>query len=155
MRRAALVLVWVLLAACERDRPPATFPLPANLPEPTTPLEAALRERGPTDAPTLVPFASPYIATYATGESRSFTTVLRGGGTCYKVLGQGGEGVTDVDILVYDPNNVLQQRDNSTTAEPVVGSRRPMCPIEAGMWRIEVVAAAGAGEIAAQVWFQP
>jgi hypothetical protein len=36
-----------------------------------------------------------------------------------------------------------------------VGGRRPICPAELGAWRIEVVAAAGAGEIAAQVWVAP
>ncbi len=154
---AALVAVTLMVAAgCERaPREPATFALPSNLPEPTTPLEARLRERGPTDAPTLVPFAAPFIATYEEGEHRSFTAVLRGGGICYKILGQGGEGVSDVDLLVYGPDNVLQQRDNSTTAEPVVGSRRPMCPGDPGVWRIEVVAARGAGEIAAQLWVAP
>lgn len=157
-------LVWgcmfalslTMAAGCEREeRAPITFALPSNLPEPTTPLEARLRERGPIDAPTLVPFAAPYIATYEEGEHRSFTAVLRGGGICYKILGEGGEGVTDVDLLIYGPDNVLQQRDNSTTAEPVVGSRRPMCPGEPGVWRIEVVAARGAGEIAAQIWVAP
>lgn len=149
-------LALTLAAGCERaPRAPATFSLPSNLPEPTTPLEARLRERGPIDAPTLVPFSAPYIATYEEGEHRSFTAVLRGGGICYKILGQGGEGVSDVDLLIYGPDNVLQQRDNSTTAEPVVGSPRPMCPGNPGVWRIEVVAARGAGEIAAQVWVTP
>ena len=152
----AALAFCVSLASCERsERAPATFPLPANLSEPTTPLEARLRERGPVDAPTLVPFSAPYIANYAEGESRSFNAVFRGGGICYKILGQGGEGVTDVDLLVYSPDNVLQQRDNSADAEPVVGSRRPICPSDPGVWRIAVTSVAGAGEIAAQVWVQP
>jgi hypothetical protein len=151
----ALLALPLVLSCGDRERAPATFPLPSNLPEPTTPLEVRLRERGPIDAPTLVPFAAPYSATYAEGESRTFNAVLRGGGICYKVLGQGGDGVTDVDLLIYDPDNVLQQRDDDVGAEPVVGSHRPMCPSEPGLWRIEVVARAGAGEIAAQVWVAP
>lgn len=152
---AAVLLVSVLASCGEREREPMSFPLPSNLPEPTTPLETRLRERGPVDAPTLVPFEAPFEATYAEDEHRTFNAVLRGGGICYKVLGQGGDGVTDVDLLIYDPHNVLQQRDDDVSPEPVVGSRRPMCPSEAGVWRIEVVAAAGAGEIAAQVWVAP
>jgi hypothetical protein len=154
---ARALLVAVALSACgpsEREAPPP-IPLPESLDPPRTPLEARLRERGPIDAATLVPQAAPFEARYAEGEHRSFTTVLRGAGICYKVLGQAGEGVTDVDLFVYDPNNVLQQRDEGAGPEPVVGGRRPICPAEPGAWRIEVVAAAGTGPIAAQVWMAP
>jgi hypothetical protein len=154
-RCLGIVLTLVLGACGPSEREALPIPLPESLDPPRTPLEARLRERGPIDAPTLVPQAAPFEATYAEGEHRSFTSVLRGGGICYKVLGQAGDGVTDVDLLVYDPNNVLQQRDDDVGPEPVVGGRRPICPAEPGAWRIEVVAAAGAGMVAAQVWMAP
>lgn len=155
-RSIVFVLGLAVLPSCgPSERAPTTFALPENLDPPRTPLEARLRERGPIDAPTLVPQAIPFEATYVEGEHRSFTAVLRGGGICYKVLGQAGDGVTDVDLLLYDPNNVLQQRDDDVGPEPVVGGRRPICPSEAGAWRVEVVATAGAGPIAAQVWVAP
>ena len=74
------------------------------------PLVERLRERAPTEAMLLVPDGPAFRATLEAGESRTFTAVLRGG-VCYKVLGGAAESVTDLDVLVYDPNNVLSQRD--------------------------------------------
>lgn len=153
---ASILATAAVLVACTppADEPLPVVPLPESLPPPADALEARLRERGPTEAPLLVPDGPAFRATLGEGERGSFTAVLRGG-VCYKVLGGAEEGVTDLDVLVYDPHNVLVQRDTSRARELVLGAERGLCPSDSGLWRFEVVAAGGAGAVIAQLWRLP
>ena len=148
----------ILLLACACSGRPAEplpiIPLPENLPPPADALEARLRERAPTEAALLVPDGPAFRATLAPGDRRTFTAVLRAG-VCYKVLGGAEETVTDLDVLVYDPNNVLAQRDTTVGRELVIGSERGICPSDAGAWRFELVATGGEGAVIAQLWRMP
>ena len=153
---AVAFVAWLALGACtgRAAEPPPIIPLPDNLAPPTDALEVRLRERAPTEAALLVPNGPPFRATLAAGEHGSFTSVLRAG-VCYKVLGGAEETVTDLDVLVYDPNNVLRQRDATASGELVIGTERGICPSEAGAWRFEVGVAAGHGAVIAQLWRMP
>ena len=152
----ALVLcALVLFTGCTREREEILVPLPSDLAPPSSPLEARIRERAPREASTLVPAEDLFEADYTEGQSRYFSAVLHDGGFCYKVLAQGDDAIEDLDILVFDPNNVLQQRDTSEGREAAVGGRRAICPEQPGLWRIEIVASRGAGRIAAQLWMTP
>jgi hypothetical protein len=154
-RRAAAFFAALALGCTGREAEALPIiPLPDDLAPPADALEARLRERGPTDAPLLVPDGPAFRATLGAGESRTFTAVLRAG-VCYKVLGGADASVTDLDVLVYDPNNVLMQRDTTTERELVLGSERGICPTEVGMWRFELGVAAGEGAVIAQLWRMP
>ncbi len=158
--RAALTLVVIALgiapAACggRPEEPLPVVPLPDDLAPPADALEARLRERGPTEAPLLVPDGPAFRATLEHGERRSFTSVLRAG-VCYKVLGGAAESITDLDVFVYDAHSVLVQRDTTVGRELVIGTERGLCPSDAGAWRFEVVATGGEGAVIAQLWRLP
>lgn len=149
-----LLALFSLGCSGRAPEPLPVIPLPDDLPPPADALEERLRARGPTDAPLLVPDGPAFRATLATGESRVFTSVLRAG-VCYKVLGGAAESVTDLDVLVYDPNNVLMQRDTTTDRELVLGAERGICPNANGVWRFELAAHAGEGDVIAQLWRMP
>ncbi|MDQ3037787.1 MAG: hypothetical protein M3Y87_35665 [Myxococcota bacterium] len=122
-----------------------------DLPPPADALEAAIRERAPSEAMLMIPSEDVVRGELAEGERRDFTTVLRAG-LCYKVLGQGGPGVRDLDLIVYDQNGVLLQRDATQDERPVIGVQRAICPQEPGLYRVEVRAVTGGGTYAAQIW---
>ncbi len=148
--RAALAIAALgLLAACgEREAARAPEPLPP----PADALEATIRERAAVDAERMVPSSDVFRGELAAGERRDHTAIMRRG-ACYKVLGAGGAGVTDLDILVYDDANVLLQRDGTGSATPVIGRERAICPQdESGAYRVEVRMAEGAGAYAVQAW---
>lgn len=110
-----------------------------------------MRERAPSEAMLMIPHEGVVRGDLARGERRDFTSVLRTG-LCYKVLGQGGEGVEDLDLFVYEPDGVLLQRDSTRHDHPVIGVERAICPVEPGLYRVEVRMAAGSGPYAVQLW---
>ena len=127
-------------------------PLPAvAMPTPRDALEARVYERAPAEAPMMVPHESMIRGTLERGAERSFTTVLLGG-ECYKVLGQGGDGVRDLDLFAYSPQGALMQRDATGDDHPALGIDRAICPEEPGAYRIEIEMHDGAGEYAVQVF---
>ena len=121
------------------------------LPPPADALEAEIRQRAPSEAMLMVPAEAVVRGELSEGQRRAFSAVLRAG-LCYKVLGQGGPGVQDLDVFAFDPDGVLLQRDAAEGPAPVVGVQRAICPVEPGLYRFEVRMAAGAGLYAAQVW---
>lgn len=114
---------------------------------PADELEARLREQGREDAPYMVREGD---AMRGEG-TRDFSRVLHPG-WCYKVVGFGAEGISDLDVRVYDPNGVLLQRDTTQSPTPLVGRMRPICPPESGTYRIELRVIEGEGEYAAQLY---
>jgi len=147
----ALGIAW-LAASCEGrpQRPEPIDPTP-ELPPPTDALEAAIRQRAPQEALLMVPHEPPVRGELAEGEKRDFTSVLRPG-LCYKVLGEGGPGVVDLDLFAYDPHNVLLQRDATQHAHPALGVERAICPPEPGLYRFEIRMVRGSGPYAVQIW---
>ncbi len=153
-RRVALLSLIALapLAGCGSDvapAPPTSISTPR--PAPADALEAALRAREETDAYALTPYEAPFRASLEEGERASFTSVLAEG-FCYKLLGQGDDGVRDLDLLLYDPNGSLAQLDAREGATPTLGSERPICPVEPGIHRVEVRMTRGHGAVLAQ-WY--
>lgn len=114
-------------------------------------LEAHLRELGRERAPFMILDEAAMRGEGATGDMRDFSHVLHPG-WCYKVLGAGGEGVVDLDLRVYDPNDVLLQRDTTRDAEPYIGQMRPICPVESGTYRIQARVIEGNGPYIVQVY---
>lgn len=122
-----------------------------DLPPPEDALEAAMRERAPSEAMLMIPHEPVVRGEIAEGEQRDFTSVLRAG-LCYKILAQGGPGVRDLDLLVYDQNGVLLQRDATQHERPVIGVERAICPSDPGLYRFAIRMAQGGGTYAAQIW---
>lgn len=154
MRYALLVLTMSCLAGCDAliGTPPEDDEV---TPPPETPpadaLEAELRERGRELAPYMIREDDAMRGEITEGGARDFSRVLYTG-WCYKVIGLGGEGVEDLDVRVYDPNQALLQRDTTQDRQPYIGQMRPICPAEPGAYRVEVRGAAGAGPFAIQLY---
>lgn len=81
-------------------------------------------------------------------------TVLRGT-FCYRVLGVGGDGVEDLDLILYDPNGVQLQQDPAQDRFPVLGIGAEICPVVAGAYRIQVQMYKGSGAFAVAVYRTP
>ncbi len=153
--RSTLVLgaLALALAGCDAG-PPSDDDVIENAPPeppPADALEAHLRELGRERAPFMILSEAAMRGEAAEGDVRDFSHVLHPG-WCYKVLGAGGEGVTDLDLRVYDPNDVLLQRDTTRDADPYIGQMRPICPAESGTYRVQVRMVEGAGPFVVQVY---
>jgi hypothetical protein len=146
---SAVVLLVVALAGCD-DAPPATDPQAVPEEPPADELEARLRARGREAADWMTRSGSAYRGEVAEGDARDFSHIMQPG-FCYKVVGL-AEGIEDLDISVYDENNVLLQRDTTEDAQPVIGSERPLCPYDAATYRLQVRARRGAGRFAVQFY---
>jgi len=145
-------LLSLTLFACDlelpsRDDPPAE----TNAPEPADELEVALRELGRERAPYMILSEASMRDELDEGGARDYSQVLYPG-WCYKVLGLGGEGVEDLDIRIYDPNDVLLQRDTTRDERPYIGRMRPICPVVPGTYRVQVRVVAGSGPYVVQVY---
>ena len=144
--------VSILAIACgEPEARPRQIDEAPVLPPPADALEEAIRARAPSEAMLMIPDGDVTRGRLAVGDDLDVVAVLRAG-LCYKVLGQGGPGVEDLDLVVHDPNGVLLQRDASEHDRPVIGVERAICPAESGVYRIVVSMRRGAGEFAVQRW---
>lgn len=85
------------------------------------------------------------------GGARDFSHIMHPG-WCYRIVALGDESVEDLDIRIYDPNNVLLQRDTTTDERPYLGQMHSICPHDSGTYRIQVRMAAGSGPFAVQVY---
>ncbi|MCB9593532.1 MAG: hypothetical protein H6719_12430 [Sandaracinaceae bacterium] len=121
------------------------------VPEPADALEARLRELGRERAPYMILDEASTRGEAARGDVRDVSHVLHPG-WCYKILGAGGEGVEDLDLRIYDPNDVLLQRDTTRDPDPYIGQMRPICPSESGTYRIQIRMVEGAGAYVVQVY---
>lgn len=151
----SLVGTGVSLAGCS-EPPPAPAPAPEAAPTPPRPppadaLEAALREREPTEAFALTPFGRPFRAHLQAGQQQTFTAVLQAG-FCFKLLGQGDEAVGELELDLFDPHDVLAQRDTLEGPRAALGGERQICPEESGAYRARVTVREGGGDVLAQ-WY--
>ncbi len=148
LRLACLVLL-VALNGCD-DSPPAADPQPAPEEPPADELEARLRERGRVAADWMTRSGSALRGELAEGGTQDFSHVMQPG-FCYKLVAL-ADGIQDLDLSVYDENNVLLQRDTTEDAQPVIGNERPICPYELATYRVQVRARRGAGPFAVQFY---
>lgn len=73
-------------------------------------------------------------------------------GQCYKIIGVGGPGVSDLDLKLYDPAGTMVDQDIATDNFPVIGLQHQLCPTAAGQYRLEVLMFSGSGEFGVQVF---
>ena len=152
---AALTLAVgaTLLPACDGlpQREDEAVEVRNPAPPPADELEASLRELGRERAPYMLVHGPALRGEMQQGEVRDFSHVMLPG-WCYKVLGIGGEGVEDLDLRLYTPNEALLQRDTTQDGQPYLGRMRPICPPRAGSFRIQVRMTAGSGPFVVQVY---
>lgn len=101
---------------------------------------AAMRARG------LLPVGPPVLATVAEGEEVRRTFVLEAD-RCYAVTARGAEGLSDVDVFVYDPAGAEVARDLGGDAEPSL----ELCTTEGGPYSVQARAFEGAGALGLMV----
>lgn len=82
-----------------------------------------------------------------TRERQDFMAVLVYG-HCYRFIGVGGAGVSDLDLALFDPHGVEAQRDVTQESTAVLGVDSAICPIEPGAYRIGARVRDGAGAFA-------
>lgn len=87
--------------------------------------------------------------------ARSEQLLVLRGGYCYRVLGAGGEGVEDLDLLLYDPNGVEVQQDPAQDAFPILGQQSEICPSTSGAYRLQVLMYKGSGDFALRAYRTP
>ena len=155
MRAGIAVLLFVgPLVGCDfifGDAPADEDPMAVEDTPPADELEAALRERAREVAPYMIRAGEAMRGDAERGGARDFSEVLHPG-WCYKVIALGDEGVEDLDIRVYNGNDVLIQRDTTRDPRPYIGQMRPICPGESATYRIEVRVVTGSGAFVAQVY---
>ncbi len=95
-----------------------------------------LRERG------FLPLGEPHLDRVAEGEDVSFAVTLSAG-RCYVAMARGGEGLTDIDLVLLDPDGAEVARDLDRDAEPDV----ELCPEEGGHYAVIARAFEGAGAL--------
>lgn len=152
MTRSIAILMVLALAGCDDYRPP---PAPQDPdPMPADPLEAQIRQRAPTDAPYMQRRDDARHFTVGEGQPASFALILAGG-LCYKVLAQADDGVSELDLFLYREDGVLVQEDANHGSGAVLGTVQPICPQDPASVRVELRAAHGHGEVAAQLYVSP
>lgn len=135
---------------------PATAVVPSSppRPEPADELERTLRAREAREAPSLVPFRAPVRLELAIDDRQSTTQVLPGG-LCYKLLGQAGGELSNLDLVLFDDTGVLRQTDASDAPEAQLGGDRPLCPEDSQLVRVEARASRGHGPVVLQWYVSP
>lgn len=151
MKSASLTLLFALaLFGCD-SLPHQPDPPPPPEEPPADELEAQLRTRGDEIADWMMRNGDPMRGELTEGGARDFSHLMQPG-WCYKLVAVSGEGIEDLDLRLYDSDSVLVQRDTTQDPRPYIGLERPICPVEADTYRIEVRARTGSGQFAVQVY---
>ncbi len=162
--------------AAQPTMPQPAMPQPGMQPGVPPPVQPGMQPADPTAQPGMQPMAAggDFIAgqmsqrqaqfatgmaavlpltrgTLATGGSQNYAVNMVPG-QCYKIIGVGGPGVSDLDLKLYDPTNEMVDQDIATDNFPVIGLQRQLCPTAAGQYRLEVLMFSGAGEFGVQVF---
>ncbi|HJL05477.1 MAG TPA: hypothetical protein RMH85_30165 [Polyangiaceae bacterium LLY-WYZ-15_(1-7)] len=160
MRALAPLLALLLLAplaACEEgeetrsraERPPADHgPVPDAAEDP---LGHALHGFGKELLPRMAPEGTVLRGRLRRGEVEDHPAILLGT-HCYAILGVGGEGVTDLDVLLIDPVGAAIMHDTDTGPRATLGVREQICPAQAGQFEIRVRVFEGEGDYAVRLY---
>ncbi len=117
----------------------------------TAAVEARLAvAREPLKARGFVPQGATTLGTLAEGEALQRTELLAVD-HCYAVVAAASDGLTDVDLFVYDAHGAEVARDIGQDAAPALH----VCPLEGGSHTVEVRAFSGAGGVALAVLSGP
>lgn len=142
---------WMLLcSACEQASVEAPTPPPAPQakdPDLEDPLGRAIAKLADAHARGFTKQEKLMRGTLEARGRQGFLAVLTYG-KCYRLLASGGPGVVDLDLVLLDPNGVEILRDTTEEPTAIVSESSPICPEEAGAYRIEARARSGEGPFA-------
>jgi len=105
-----------------------------------------------TEGPDREAATRPLRAERGEGEDGDRHRIHLEAGECYRVLGVGGAGVTELELGLVDPSGRLVARDLVPRSWSVLPASGPVCPDRAGDWEVVVAVERGRGRYAAQVW---
>jgi len=148
----AAAVVAAVATGCGDDAPKP--PEKAPVQDPVAPgdvLGQEMQRRAGQFAEGMTPATPMFRGSLDNGGTQDYQAVLQGG-RCFKILGVGSEGVSDLDLFLFDPNGVQVQQDTATDNYPVLGLTDPICPEQAGAYRVQVKMYAGSGEFAVRVY---
>jgi hypothetical protein len=97
------------------------------------------------------PAGPPIHGTLRQGTRSDHLLVLRGA-HCYRVLAVAADGVSDLDLLLFDPNGVQVQQDPAQDRFPTLGMQTEICPVVGGAYRLQAVMYKGSGAFAARAY---
>lgn len=100
------------------------------------------------------PLDRQWAGSLAKGQAQDHMLLLRYG-RCYRILAVAGVGVQDLDLALYDRDQVERLRDLSSDRYPTLGLSPSLCPPRSDTYRLEVRAYEGAGEYTVGVWESP
>lgn len=129
----------------EPDVPPLEEPPPGDA------LAQEMYQRATQFAEGMGPATPLFRGTLQNGATQDYQAVLQGS-RCFKIIGVGAEGVSDLDLFLFDPDGVQVQQDTATDSYPVLGLAHPICPDRAGAYRVQVKMFEGSGDFGVQVF---
>lgn len=160
MKRIVPSLCFLGIIACEPQSGPSADPPAAQVSkkaverEPAPPsgtLERKLYDKAAKFATDLRPLGPPFGGELEEGQRRDQLVVMRYS-RCYRVIAVGGPEVEDLDLVLYDDDNVQVQRDFGEDPYPVLGLRSEICPRGHGAYRVQVGMFKGRGEYLARAY---
>jgi len=110
-------------------------------------LRSQLAQSAAMRAPGAQPVGAP-IGGLLSGRQSITEYVTMQAGRCYTVLGVGGQGVADLDLVLYNPNGKRVASDIGFDPTPSLQH----CANWPGAYRLEATIKRGAGEVAVQVY---
>lgn len=134
----------------DADTPDDALPDPAD----TGDLTAAISRLAQRYAGGWTAASTAFEGELAQGQHQDFQLVL-GSAHCYRVLGVAEPTLSDVDLLLFDPSGLQVQQDQGGDRFPIVGQSFPVCPPQAGAYRLQVQAREGGGRIRVQAFHTP
>ncbi|MDB4967659.1 MAG: hypothetical protein JWN44_3348 [Myxococcales bacterium] len=110
-------------------------------------LKSQLQQRAATKAAGQEPLGAPIGGFLGSRQStQQFVTMQAG--RCYTILGVSGQGVSDLDLALYNPNGKRVASDIGFDPTPSIQH----CAEWPGAYRLEATVKRGAGEVAVQVY---
>jgi hypothetical protein len=116
--------------------------MPSGAPPSGDFITAQLAQRQQQFASGMQPVMPVARGTLATSATQNYSVPLQSG-HCYKIIGVGGPGVTDLDLKLYGPTGQMVDQDIAADNFPVIGLQRALCPAVSGPYRLEVAMYSG------------
>ena len=110
-------------------------------------LKSQLAQRAAQSAPGTEPFG-PTLGGFLGRRQSTQQWVTMQAGRCYTILGVGGQGVGDLDLVLYNPNGKRVASDMGFDPTPSLQH----CAQWPGAYKLEATVKRGGGEVAVQVY---
>jgi hypothetical protein len=154
--RRVLLLAILAIVGCgtngERgraERPPADH---GPRPDPASdPIGVEVHDWGKEALPRMTPEPVEIRGELGAGEVQEYPVVLLGT-HCYSFLGVAGDGVTELDLLLVNPNGSVVFHDVDEGRRAALGLREQICPDGAAQFEVRVRVFAGEGPFVVKVY---